>query len=599
MTEPKPAPPGGRTGQRLTGAQAIVKTLEALGVEVVFGIPGGAILPTYDPLYASKIRHILVRHEQGAGHAATGYAASSGRVGVCLATSGPGATNLITALADANIDSVPVLAITGQVSAQAIGTDAFQEADIVGATMPLTKHSFLVKRADEIGPAIWAAYHIARSGRPGPVLVDITKSAQTEPTEWRWPVKMELPGYKPVTKPHSKQVKQAAEGLRQAQRPVILAGGGIIRAGDRARADLARLVNRSGAPVVVSLMGVGSLPDAHPANLGMGGMHGSVPAVAALQGADLVLAVGSRFDDRLTGDLASFAPRAKLIHADIDPAEIGKNLAVEIPIVGDAANVLAELAELAADWPAKPDYKRWWEYLNGLREAYPPGYDQPSDGRLAPQFAIERLSALAPKDAIFVAGVGQHQMWAQQFLDISDGRQLLNSGGLGTMGYAVPAAMGARVAHPGRQVWAVDGDGCFQMTGHELVTCALNGIPLKVALINNSSLGMVRQWQTLFYGERYSNTDLQTGDDSAMIPDFVKLADAYGCVGLRCADADQVDRVIEQAMAVADRPALIDFQVSRDAQVWPMIAGGAPNDTIQYARGLAPVFEPDKFAQGS
>ncbi|MDR0626330.1 MAG: acetolactate synthase large subunit [Bifidobacteriaceae bacterium] len=595
MTEPKPAPPGDRSSGRLSGAESIVKTLEALGVDVAFGIPGGTILPTYDPLYASKIRHILVRHEQGAGHAATGYAASSGRVGVCIATSGPGATNLITALADANIDSVPLLAITGQVGAAAIGTDAFQEADIVGATMPLTKHSFLVKEASEIAPAISAAYHIASSGRPGPVLVDITKSAQTALTDWRWPVKMELPGYKPVSKPHSKQVRQAAAALRNARRPVILAGGGIIRAGAQAKRNLARLVNLSGAPVVITLMGAGAIPDDHPANLGMGGMHGSVPAVAALQNADLILAIGSRFDDRLTGDLTTFAPLAQVVHADIDPAEIGKNIEVDIPIVGAADQVLAELAEFAAASDSKPDFKRWWAYLAGLRKDYPPGYDQPSDGRLAPQYVIERLSALAPKDAIFAAGVGQHQMWAQQFLDISGERKLLNSGGLGTMGYGVPAAMGARVANPSKQTWVVDGDGCFQMTGHELVTCALNNIPIKVALINNSSLGMVRQWQTLFYGERYSNTDLHTGAGTQMIPDFVKLADAYGCAGLRCAEGDEVDKVITEAMAIEDRPVLIDFQVSSDAQVWPMIAGGASNDTIEYARGLAPAFERDEF----
>ncbi|MDR1188479.1 MAG: acetolactate synthase large subunit [Bifidobacteriaceae bacterium] len=595
MTEPKPAPPGGKSPARPTGAEAIVKTLEALGVDVIFGIPGGTILPTYDPLYASRIRHILVRHEQGAGHAATGYAASSGRVGVCMATSGPGATNLITALADANIDSVPLLAITGQVSAKAIGTDAFQEADIVGATMPLTKHSFLVKEARDIAPAISAAYHIAHSGRPGPVLVDITKSAQTELTDWHWPVKMDLPGYRPVTKPHAKQVRQAALALRHAKRPIILAGGGIIRAGAEAKASLVKLANLSGAPVVITLMGAGAIPDSHPSNLGMGGMHGTVPAVAALQNADLIMSVGARFDDRLTGDLTTFAPRAKLVHADIDPAEIGKNLPVDIPIVGDAAAVLADLAELAATWDTKPGYQQWWEYLDGLRKEYPPGYDQPTDGRLAPQYVIERLSALAPKDAIFASGVGQHQMWSEQFLDISGGRKLLNSGGLGTMGYAVPAAMGAQVAHPNQQVWAVDGDGCFQMTGHEMVTCALNGIPIKVALINNSSLGMVRQWQTLYYGERYSNTDLHTGADTAMIPDFVKLAEAYGCAALRCSEPDQVDQAIAQAMAINDRPVLIDFQVSRDAQVWPMIAGGASNDTIEYARGLAPAFERDEF----
>jgi acetolactate synthase-1/2/3 large subunit len=585
----------GQSARRMTGAEAIVATLEALGVEVIFGIPGGTILPTYDPLYSSAIRHILVRHEQGAGHAATGYAASTGRVGVCMATSGPGATNLITALADANIDSVPLLAITGQVGAKAIGTDAFQEADIVGATMPLTKHSFLVKEASGIAPAISAAYHIAHSGRPGPVLVDVTKSAQNEETDWSWPVKMELPGYNPVTVPTGSKIKQAAAALRAAKRPVILAGGGVIRSGAEAKAALARLVDASGAPVVVTLMGVGALPDSHPSNLGMGGMHGSVPAVAALQQADLILAIGSRFDDRLTGHLDTFAPGAKVVQADIDPAEIGKNVAVDVPIVGDAGQVLQGLAGAVAAWESRPDLRRWWEHLNGLRERYPAGYTDPSDGRLAPQHVIERLSALAPPDAIFASGVGQHQMWAQQFLDIGAGRGLLNSGGLGTMGYAVPAAMGAKVANPGREVWAVDGDGCFQMTGHELVTCALNQIPIKVALINNSSLGMVRQWQTLFYGQRYSNTDLQTGDDSAMIPDFVKLAEAYGCFAARCGAGQDVDAVIREAQAVTDRPALIDFQVSRDAQVWPMIAGGASNNTIEYAQGLAPAFEREEF----
>ncbi|MDR0365923.1 MAG: acetolactate synthase large subunit [Bifidobacteriaceae bacterium] len=595
MSEPKPAPPPSGASKRLTGAESIVKTLEALGVEVIFGIPGGTILPTYDPLYASKIRHILVRHEQGAGHAATGYAASTGKVGVCMATSGPGATNLITALADANIDSVPLLAITGQVGAQAIGTDAFQEADIVGATMPLTKHSFLVKEADEIATAISAAYHIAHTGRPGPVLVDITKSAQTATTQWQWPVKMALPGYNPVVKPHPKQVQAAAAALRRAKRPVILAGGGVVRSGAAAKAAMAKLADLSGAPVVITLMGVGAIADTHPANLGMGGMHGTVPAVAALQQADFILAIGSRFDDRLTGHLDTFAPRAQVAQADIDPAEIGKNVPVDIPIVGDAALVLADLVESVAAWDTKPGYKKWWEHLDSLRERYPAGYGQPSDGRLAPQYVIERLSALAPSDAIFAAGVGQHQMWAEQFIDISGGRQLLNSGGLGTMGYAVPAAMGAQVANPDRMVWAVDGDGCFQMTGHEMVTCALNSIPIKVALINNSSLGMVRQWQTLFYGERYSNTDLHTGDDTVMIPDFVKLADAYGCAALRCTTEDQVDEVLKQAMAINDRPVLIDFQVSRDAQVWPMIAGGASNNTIEYAQGLAPSFERDEL----
>ncbi|MDR1824437.1 MAG: acetolactate synthase large subunit [Bifidobacteriaceae bacterium] len=581
-----------RSGERMTGAECIVKTLEALGVEVIFGLPGGTILPTYDPLYASPIRHILVRHEQGAGHAATGYAAASGKVGVCIVTSGPGATNLITALADANIDSVPLVAITGQVGAAAIGTDAFQEADIVGATMPLTKHSFLVKDPKEISAAISSAFHIAATGRPGPVLVDITKSAQVAETTFTFPSAIPLPGYKPTTKPNAKQIRQAAGLIKKAKRPVILAGGGIVRAG--AAQELTKLTDLTGVPVVHTLMAVGALSDLHPHNLGMGGMHGTVAAVAALQRCDLIVAIGARFDDRLTGQLETFAPHAAVIHADIDPAEIGKNRAVDIPIVGDAKAVLSDLVAEVAQWTAKPDYKHWWKTLDDLRERYPRGYDQPTDGLLAPQYVIERLSALAPAGTVFATGVGQHQMWAQQFLDLTGPRRFLTSGGLGTMGYGMPAAMGAKVACPDQTVWCVDGDGCFQMTGQEMVTCALNHIPIKVALINNSSLGMVRQWQTLIYGERYSNTDLHTGHGTAMIPDFVKLAEAYGCAGLRVTRAEEVDGAIEQAQAIDDRPVLVDFQVSRDAQVWPMVAGGASNDTIEYARGIAPTFDRDE-----
>jgi len=574
--------------QRLTGAQGIVRTLEDLGVEVVFGIPGGMILPTYDPLFDSSIRHILVRHEQGAGHAAVGYAASSGRVGTCIATSGPGATNLITALADANMDSVPVVAITGQVPSNAIGTDAFQESDIVGATMPLTKHSFLVKEAEDIPNIVAAAFHIAATGRPGPVLVDVTKSAQVSEFDYHGPHKMPLPGYKPTTRPHAKQVREAAQLLHQARRPVILAGGGIIRAG--ASAELAALAEASGLPVVTTLMGLGVIPDRHSHYLGMGGMHGSVPAVVALQRADVILAVGCRFDDRLTGRLETFAPEAKVIHADIDPAEIGKLVKADIPMVGDARAVLIALGEQVALWDKPLDLAAWWGLLDDLRSRYARGYDQPSDGLLAPQHVIERIAALSPDNSIYAAGVGQHQMWAAQFLDHKAPRTFLNSGGLGTMGYGVPAAMGAQVANPDKVVWAVDGDGCFQMTGAEMSTCAVEGIPVKVALMNNSSLGMVRQWQTLFYSERYSNTDLHTGQGTRMIPDFVKWADAMGCVALRCDQTDQVDQVITEALAITDQPVLIDFQISRDAMVWPMVAAGASNDDIQYARGIAPEF---------
>jgi len=574
----------------LTGAEAIIRSLENLGVEVIFGIPGGMILPTYDPLYAStKLRHILVRHEQAAGHAASGYARVTGRVGTCMATSGPGATNLITALADANVDSVPVVAITGQVPAGVVGTDAFQEADIVGATMPLAKHSFFIADPAQIPATLAAAYHIAGTGRPGVVVVDITKSAQATEVPFDPDVTLDLPGYKPRLTPHKKQIRQAADMIAQARRPVLLAGGGTIIAG--ASAELVALADESKAPVVTTLMARGAISDLHPANLGMPGMHGTVAAVAALQRCDLIIAVGCRFDDRLTGKTSSFATTAKVIHIDIDPAEIGKNRAVDIPIVGDAKETLALITNELADHPTRSDLSSWWKQVNHWRETYPLGYPEPSDGRLAPQHVIERIAALAGDDPIFATGVGQHQMWAAQFLPLQGPRRWLTSGGLGTMGYGTPAAMGAKVGRPEANVWAIDGDGCFQMTGQEIVTCALNNIPIKVAIINNSSLGMVRQWQTLFYGSRYSNTDLNTGSDTAMIPDFVKLAEACGCVGLRCEKPEDVDATIQQANEINDRPVIVDFQVSRDAMVWPMVAAGASNDDIQYARGIAPSWD--------
>ncbi|WP_341358629.1 acetolactate synthase large subunit [Georgenia sp. M64] len=585
-----------RISEPSTGARNIVRALEELGVETIFGMPGGAILPTYDPLYDSTLlRHILVRHEQGAGHAATGYAAATGKVGVCMATSGPGATNLITALADANMDSVPVVAITGQVGAAMIGTDAFQEADIVGATMPVTKHSFLVTDADEIPARIAEAFHIASTGRPGPVLVDIAKSAQVAASTFVWPPQMDLPGYHPVTKPHARQVREAARLLATASRPVLYVGGGAIRA--NASPELLELVNLSGAPVVTTLMARGAVPDSHQQNLGMPGMHGTVPAVAALQKADLIVALGARFDDRVTGRLDSFAPRAKIVHADIDPAEISKNRTADVPIVGDLKEVATELvSELAAAHVqyGRPDLARWWQQLDELRERYPLGWTPTEDGLIAPQHVISRLGEIAGPDAIYASGVGQHQMWAAQFISYENPRTWLNSGGLGTMGYAIPAAMGAKAARPDATVWAIDGDGCFQMTNQELATCALEGIPIKVALINNSSLGMVRQWQTLFYEGRYSHTDLHTGHETKHIPDFVKLAEAYGCVGLRCESAADIDDTIRKAMEINDAPVVIDFVVSRDAMVWPMVAAGVGNDDIQYARGITPAWDRDE-----
>ena len=582
--------------EEVDGATSIVRSLEEVGAEVIFGIPGGAILPTYDPLFDSKrLRHILVRHEQGAGHAATGYAAATGKVGVCMATSGPGATNLITALADANMDSIPVVAITGQVGASAIGTDAFQEADIVGATMPLTKHSFLVTDPDEIPARIAEAFHIASTGRPGPVLVDIAKSAQQAPTTFRWPQQLDLPGYRLAGKPHARQVREAARLLATSRRPVLYVGGGVIRA--QASDALRRLTDLSGAPVVTTLMARGALPDSHPQHLGMPGMHGSVAAVAALQQADLLVTLGARFDDRVTGKLSSFAPKATIVHADIDPAEISKNRHADVPIVGDLAVTLEDLVtELAAahEQFGKPDIEDWWRRMDDLRETYPLGWTPTADGLVAPQHVISRIGEIAGPEAIYAAGVGQHQMWAAQFIRYEHPRTWLNSGGLGTMGYAVPAAMGAKVARPDATVWAIDGDGCFQMTNQELATCALEGIPIKVAVINNSSLGMVRQWQTLFYDGRYSHTDLNTGHETARIPDFVKLAEAYGCVGLRAETVGEVDDVIKQAMEINDRPVVVDFVVSRDAMVWPMVAAGVGNDDIQYARGMTPTWDRDE-----
>jgi acetolactate synthase-1/2/3 large subunit len=573
----------------ISGASSLVRSLEAAGVDTVFGIPGGAILPAYDPLMDStQVRHILVRHEQGAGHAAAGYAYATGRVGVCMATSGPGATNLVTPIADAYMDSVPMVAITGQVPSAAIGTDAFQEADIRGITMPVTKHNYLVTRAEDIPRAIAEAFHIASTGRPGPVLVDISKDALQAQTTFEWPSRLDLPGYKPTTRPHTKQVREAARLMLESRKPVLYVGGGIIRAG--ASAELRALADLTGIPVVTTLMARGALPDSHPQNLGMPGMHGTVAAVGALQSSDLLIALGTRFDDRVTGQLSTFAPNAKVIHADIDPAEISKNRRADVPIVGDAKEVIAELvsavqAELAAGRAF--DLAGWWAELDRWLEKYPLGYGLPSDGTLAPQYVIERLGQIVGPDALYVAGVGQHQMWAAQFVQYEKPGTWINSGGLGTMGFAVPAAMGAKVGAPEKTVWAIDGDGCFQMTNQELATCTINNIPIKVALINNGALGMVRQWQSLFYNERYSNTDLH----SHSVPDFVKLADAYGCVGLRCDSADDVDGTIEKAMSINDAPVVVDFRVHKDAMVWPMVAAGTSNSDIKFARDMAPKWD--------
>ena len=579
--------------EAVTGAQSLIMSLEAAGAEVVFGLPGGAILPTYDPLLDAKgLRHILVRHEQGAGHAASGYAHATGKVGVCIATSGPGATNLITAIADAQMDSIPIVVITGQVGSNFIGTDAFQEADIVGMTMPVTKHNILVKNAEEIPLAIKQAFHIASTGRPGVVLVDVTKDAQQAETVFEWPEELSLPGYRVPGRPNGKKIREAVELLVNAKRPVFLLGGGVLRS--RASEEVGALVEVANAPFVTTLMARGALPDSHPQHLGMPGMHGDVAAVASLQRSDLIIAIGARFDDRVTGRLDSFAPGAKVVHADIDPAEISKNRVADVPIVGDAADVARALLAALADRLAEGDdrdYEAWWQLMNGLRENYPLGWTATADGFTAPQHVISRISAISGPESIFVAGVGQHQMWSSQFIDFEEPYSWINSGGLGTMGYSLPAAMGAKVGQPGKVVWSIDGDGCFQMTNQELATCVLNDIPIKVAIINNSSLGMVRQWQNLFYDQRFSNTDLNTGHGTRRVPDFVKLAEAYGAVGLRCERDEDIDRVIGEAMTINDRPVVVDFHVSADAMVWPMVPAGVSNDEIQIAQGMTPEWE--------
>ena len=559
-SEPAPRPKS-TTPEILTGSGAILRSLEKLGVKDVFGLPGGAIMPFYDELMASTaIRHILVRHEQGAGHAAEGYASSSGKLGVCIATSGPGATNLVTAIADAHMDSVPLLAITGQVFSTSMGTDAFQEVDISGITMPITKHSFLVSKPEDIPATLAAAYHIATTGRPGPVLVDVTKDCQQASAPFIWPPKVDLPGYRPVMKAHGKQVLAAAQMLAEAERPVFYVGGGVVRSG--ASAELLELATLVGAPIVTTLMARGAFPDSNDLNLGMPGMHGSVPAVLAIQESDLLISLGARFDDRVTGKPTEFAPLAKVVHVDIDPAEIGKIRAAEVPIVGDAKDVIIDLTAAFTDvsTTTKPDYSEWWERLNSLRNQFPLGFTEPDDGLLSPQYVIQRIGEITGPEGIFAAGVGQHQMWSAQFIKHERPNSWLNSGGAGTMGYGVPAAMGAKV-------------------------------PIKVAIINNSSLGMVRQWQTLFYDGRHSFTDLNTGHDTVMIPDFVKLADAYGCLAIRVTKKEEIDPAIKLALETNDRPVVIDFVVSRDSMVWPMVPQGVGNSSVQYARDHAPEWE--------
>jgi acetolactate synthase I/II/III large subunit len=560
----------------ITGAQALIKALEQQGTEVIFGYPGGAILPVYDPIIDSSIRHVLVRHEQGAGHMAEGYAQATGRPGVAMVTSGPGATNIVTPIANAYMDSIPLVVITGQVPTAAIGTDAFQECDITGITMGITKHNWLIKDAKDIPAVIAEAFYVATTGRPGPVLVDVPKDVTQSMVEWHdcpSPDQLDLPGYHPVLDGDPEAIAAAARLLADAERPVLYVGGGVIKA--RAIEALAELVRVSGAPVVTTLMARGALPDSHPQNLGMPGMHGNYTAVTAMQQADLLVSLGARFDDRVTGRLDAFAPRAAIVHVDIDAAEIGKVRKADVGIVGDARHVIEALTAASVTLP-RADLAAWWATLNEWRERYPMTYEPASDGgMLKPQAIIEKLNELSPDDTIVVSGVGQHQMWAAHHWNYEHPYTWINSGGAGTMGYAVPAAIGAKAGQPGRTVWAIDGDGCFQMTAQELVTARSEGIPIKVAILNNSYLGMVRQWQEMFYEERYSEVYL-----SQDLPNYVMWAEAMGCVGIRVDRAEDVEAAIEKANAINDRPVVIDFRTDAAEKVFPMVAAGASNDDI-------------------
>jgi acetolactate synthase I/II/III large subunit len=561
---------------KLTGAQALIKSLEMEGTEVMFGLPGGAILPVYDPLIESSIRHILVRHEQGAGHMAEGFAHATGRPGVAMVTSGPAATNIVTALCDAYMDSVPIVVITGQVPYAVIGSDAFQECDTVGITMPVTKHNWLVTDPQDIPRFVREAFHVATTGRPGPVLVDVPKDVSNQMMDWYWPDSVDLPGYKPNVKGHPKQIKDAARLWGEAHRPVIYAGGGILKA--RAADALKELAETTGTPVVTTLMARGSFPDDHPQCLGMPGMHGNYTAVTSMQKADLLIALGSRFDDRVTGKVGAFAPGAKVIHVDIDPAELGKVRRPDVPIVGDCRLVIEELVKAVhADKQKRewPDFGPWWAQLREWQKRYPLHYEQPEGGPLKPQYCIDMLRENCPDDTIVVAGVGQHQMWASQRWKFNHPNTWINSGGLGTMGFAVPASIGAKVGKPDRMVWAVDGDGCFQMTAQELVTASAERIPVKVAILNNAYLGMVRQWQELFYEERYSEVYL-----SPDLPDYAKWAEAMGCVGFKVDTPDDVVPTIEKANEIDDRPVVVDFQVDYREKVYPMVPAGGSNDDI-------------------
>jgi len=568
--------------EQLTGAQALIRALELENVDTIFGLPGGCILPAYDPLLDSSIRHILVRHEQGAGHMAEGFAHVTGRPGVVLVTSGPAATNMVTPLCDAFMDSIPMICITGQVPTSAIGTDAFQECDTVGITRSVTKHNELIMSADDIPLVVRQAFHIATTGRPGPVLIDVPKDVLQNKMTWHWPTDEEvlasLPGYKPTTKGHPRMIKEAARLILDAKQPVLYVGGGILKA--RAAEVLMELAELIGTPVVTTLMARGAFPDNHPLCLGMPGMHGNATAITAMQKSDLLINLGARFDDRITGKVSTFAPGAKIIHVDIDPAEQGKVRRPDVPIVGDCRLVIEELVktirEMLASGDTQADISDWKSRVSGWQEQFPLYYPPNEPGEaLKPQFCLEKLRDLAPAGTILCSGVGQHQMWSSQYWHFNEPYTWVNSGGLGTMGFSIPAAIGAKVGCPDRTVWAVDGDGCFQMTAQELVTASVERIPIKVAILNNSYLGMVRQWQEMFYEERYSEVYL-----SPELPDFVKWAEAMGCVGIRVESPEEVEPAIALANSINDRSVVIEFRVDAGEKVFPMVPAGYGNDDV-------------------
>ncbi|MDI9634041.1 MAG: biosynthetic-type acetolactate synthase large subunit [Methanolinea sp.] len=551
-----------------TGARILVEGLQREGVETIFGYPGGVVLPIYDELYDSPIRHILVRHEQAAAHAADGFARASGRVGVCLATSGPGACNLVTGIATAYMDSVPIVALTGQVPTSLLGNDAFQESDITGITMPITKHNYLVKRTEDLGHIVREAFFIARTGRPGPVLIDLPKDVSTREVEFEYSDSetVSLRGYQPTYRGHPKQIEKAVDLILEAERPLLYVGGGVISSD--ASPELVQLAETLGIPVTTTLMGLGAIPCDHPLNLGMLGMHGTRYANYAVTETDLLIAIGVRFDDRVTGKIDTFASQARIIHIDIDPAEIGKNKRVDVPIVGDAKSVLKDMI---ARVQKKKDYAKWHERIRSWKEKYPMRYRK--DGALRPQYVIEELSALMKGEGIIVSEVGQNQMWTAQYYCFKKPRGWITSGGLGTMGYGFPAAMGAHFARPGETVFDVAGDGSFQMNIQELGTVSHYRIPVKVAILNNRFLGMVRQWQELFYDRRYSYTELPPVD-------FVKIANAYGIDGMRVEDPSEVRPALKAAIET-EGPFVLDFRIEREENVFPMVpAGAAINEMI-------------------